>query len=682
MKKRNFGKKALSAGLAFLLLLLAGCQEQAEPGSESPSVSEEVKTEAAAGQTETAGQEETSGPMAVVSNFTAKDGVIDEQEGDVFYEVYVRAFRDSDGDHIGDFKGLEEQVPYLADLGITGIWLMPVTASSSTHGYSVDDYYDVASDYGTMEEFESMLETCHENGIKVIMDLVVNHCGGNNEWFLEALKGPTLEDGSPNPYWDYFTFVPSDANYVEKTAEEIHQEEEAYLAEHGSMDGYETQYPLYDNATYGPEQTVWRSTDELAERMVSGGQVESADDIVSGYNFIGIFGSGMPDLNFESEALREEINNVGAFWLEKGVDGFRLDAARHVYGDFYSNIYSDYIFEKNMDFWKGFRASLEEKYPDAYLVGEVWEKDTDNVVPFVSDGGLHSIFDFNLSGKIYEAVSNESTAYDSAAASETNKLTDGTDLNIVKDLITYYNKLGKGSDYEFIDCPFITNHDQNRLFSLLHYQFDETADDILVANVLLDENEKPVLREDADKAESRVKVAADILLTLPGKPFLYYGEEIGMDGAKPDSQIRECMGWFEEPFAGGTGKAGLADYEEAHYSLGGDASVEAQQDDPESILSHYKEVIKVRKETPALMNGDIDEYVLDSQEIVSYIRMTEDQRVLVLINLTGKEMVQELEADPNYGAFTNVLFRSSVDETSGLEGTTLTLAPYSMVVLE
>ena len=170
--------------------------------------------------------------------FTAKDGVIDEQEGDVYYEIFVRAFRDSNGDHIGDFKGVEEAVPYLADLGITGIWLMPITGSGSAHGYDVVDYYAVNSDYGTMEDFESMLATCHEYGIEVIMDLVVNHCSWSNVWFQEALKGPTLEDGSANPYWDYFTFVPADANYVEKTADEIHAEEAAYLEEHGSMEGY------------------------------------------------------------------------------------------------------------------------------------------------------------------------------------------------------------------------------------------------------------------------------------------------------------------------------------------------------------------------------------------------------------------------------------------------------------
>ena len=133
-----------------------------------------------------------SGQVAVFAEesqpFTAKDGVIDEQEGDVFYEIFVRAFRDSNGDHIGDFKGIEEQIPYLADLGITGIWLMPITDSGSEHGYDVRDYYEVNSDYGTMEDFQSMLATCHEYGIKVIMDLVVNHCSWSNVWFQEALQ--------------------------------------------------------------------------------------------------------------------------------------------------------------------------------------------------------------------------------------------------------------------------------------------------------------------------------------------------------------------------------------------------------------------------------------------------------------------------------------------------------------
>lgn len=625
------------------------------------------------------------------TSFTAKDGMIDEQEGDVFYEIFVRAFRDSDGDSIGDFKGIEEQIPYLADLGITGIWLMPITASSSEHCYDVNNYYEVNSDYGTMEDFQSMLQTCHDYGIKVIMDLVVNHCGFNNVWFQEALKGPTLEDGSENPYWDYFTFVPSDANFVEKTAEEIHEEEVAYLEEHGSMEGYEMQYPMYDNATQGPDQTVWTETDSLPdiiELMVEYGymQPEAAEnlgDIVSGYKYLAIFGFGMPDLNFESESLKKEIKDVAAFWLDAGVDGFRLDAARHIYGDYYSNIYSDYIFEKNIGFWKDFRASLEEEYPDVYLIGEVWEKDTDHVAPFVSDGALHSIFDFNLSSKIYEAVSNESTAYDPEAADETNRLTAGTDLNIVSDLIDYYNTLGEASNYEFIDCPFSTNHDQNRMISLLRYQFDETAADILTANILTDEEGNPIPREDTDKAESHAKVAADLLLTMPGKPFLYYGEEIGMDGAKPDSSIRECMAWFEEPFEeDGSAKEGLANYNTVVYSLGGESSVEAQIDDPTSLLSHYKELIQTRKDTPALMNGDMDEYVLESQEIVSYIRMTEDQRVLVLINLTGNELTQELEEDPNYGQFTNILFQSQNDTSSTLDGQTVTIAPYSMLILE
>lgn len=416
--------------------------------------------------------------------------------------------------------------------------------------------------------------------------------------------------------------------------------------------------------------------------MKEWGVISDKDSVVSGYDYIGIFSSGMPDLNYESEALRKEMKDVADFWMDAGVDGFRLDAARHIYGDYYSNIYSDYTFEKNMDYWKDFRASLEAEHPDVYLVGEVWEKNVDNVVPFLTDGGLHSVFDFNLSGKIYEAVSNETTAYDPEQASETNRLSDTNDLDIVKGLISYYDKLGEGSNYEFIDCPFITNHDQNRLISLLRYKFDESTDDILTAPVLLDSNGNPVPQDDAEKAESHAKVAADLLLTLPGKPFLYYGEEIGMNGAKPDSSIRECMAWFENPFEGGMPKDGLANYDTVHYSLGGNASVEAQKDDPESMLSHYKEVIKTRKDIPALMNGDIDEYDLGTQELISYIRMTEDQRVLVVINLTGKEQTQEIAADPNYGEFTQSVYQSATDETSSFDGQTLTVAPYSMMILK
>ena len=601
------------------------------------------------------------------ARFTAKDGVIDEQPGDVFYEIFVRAFRDSNGDSIGDFKGVEEMVPYLADLGITGIWLMPITDSGSEHCYDVRNYYEVNSDYGTMEDFQSMLDTCHKHGIKVIMDLVVNHCGYDNVWFQEALKGPTLEDGSENPYWDYFTFVPDDANFVDKTAEEIHEEEIAYEEENGSLEGWEPQYPLYDNATYGPTETVWREAENLP-----------------GYKYVGIFGGGMPDLNFSSETLREDIKNVGRFWLDQGVDGFRLDAARHVYGDYYSNIYSDYISGENQAFWEDFRSAMVDEYPNAFLVGEVWERNTDNMVPFISEGALDSTFDFNLASKIYEAASNETTAYDPESVAPESQLSETDDLELVSDLISFYDKFGEPSGYNFIDCPFSTNHDQNRIMSLMKYQFDPEASELVTAEVVRDENEQPVLREDADKAVDHVKVASSILLTMPGKPFLYYGEEVGMDGMKPDSSIRECMPWFEEPFAeDGTPKEGLAAYgEETLYSLGGEASVEAQIDDPDSLYAHYKELIGVRKQIPALMNGDIDEYVLDSQQLLSYIRMTKDQRVLVLVNLTGEALTQDLPEDPNYGNFNRVLFQSSQDTGSQLDGSTVTIAPYSMLVLE
>ncbi|WP_207738199.1 alpha-amylase family glycosyl hydrolase, partial [Anaeromassilibacillus sp. 1001302B_160321_C8] len=206
-------------------------------------------------------------------------GLIDEQPSDNFYEIFVRAFCDSDGDGIGDFNGLASKMDYLQDLGITGIWLMPITESGSYHGYDTVDYYSVEQDYGTMEDFENMLDEAHAHGIKVIMDLVVNHCGSGNPWFQDAITNPET-----SPYRDYFKIEKS-TDYDE------------------DKDNNAT-----DDAHSGNKRVwqQWRAT--------------------PGYRYLGLFGGGMPDLNYDNPAVHEEMINAGQFWLEKGVDGFRLDA--------------------------------------------------------------------------------------------------------------------------------------------------------------------------------------------------------------------------------------------------------------------------------------------------------------------------------------------------------------------
>lgn len=605
------------------------------------------------------------------------DTDVDEQPSDVFYEVFVRAFYDSDGDQIGDFKGLEQKIPYLAELGITGIWMMPITDSNSSHGYNTVDYYNVNDEYGTMEDFESLLKTAHQYGIKMVMDLVINHCGNGVSWFQEALKGPVLEDGSPNKYWDYFTFVPSDANFVDKTALEIQNEKKEFLANGGKEEDWVEQYPLKDNANDG-NRTVWCSNSALPN-----------------YKYIGIFSSGMPDMNFDNPAVRQEFKDIAKFWLSKGLDGFRLDAARHIYGDYYSNIYTPEIFELNMGWWKEFRAAITAEYPDAYLIGEVWEKNTDNMVPFISEGGLHSTFNFNLASKMIMAAKNETTAYDYQEGDEPLTDIESKDLNIASDLVALYKKFGDASNKGFIDCTFLTNHDQSRVFSQIMNPLG--LDPTSSAGYADYFNSAP--DEDFALAEKRARSAASMMLTLPGNPFLYYGEEVGMSGWKGDTNIREAMPWIIEPYEKdadgnyilvGEGRnakkvltmAGLTQWTNPIYSLGGKYSVEAQKDDSNSLFSHYQELIYARTNIPALKNGGIDVYETGNNKVVSYIRMTEEQRVLVLINLSGETVHVPVASSDVYGQFLRVIFQSSNDTISTLDGETLTIAPYSTIVVE
>jgi glycosidase len=411
----------------------------------------------------------------------------------IFYEVFVRSFYDGNGDQIGDFVGLKEKIPYLKELGVDALWLMPINDSPSYHGYDVVDYYNTNPDYGTLEEFQEFLQAAHDNGIKVIMDLVVNHTSSRNPWF----ESSAYEEGSQ--YRDYYVW----------------QDEFDDINEAGPWG-----------------QRVWyqRSNKEY---------------------YHAVFWSEMPDLNFSNPEVRAEMKKVARFWLDPdndgdfsdGVDGFRLDAAKHI---------DDKDGDVTHNWWQEFNTAVKEVNPNAFLVGENWAE-TDKMARFFED--LDASFNFSLADRMIE-------------------VTNGENIDIIKELKEIHAKYSSYSD-NFIDATFLRNHDQNR-----------------VASELGSDKEK-------------MKLAASLLLTLPGTPFIYYGEEIGQIGTKPDDNIREPFDWYSD--AAGNGmttmdKGGF--YHPMAYTKADDGiSLEEQQGIEESIFEHYKRLIRVRKSNPAFFSS-------------------------------------------------------------------------------
>ncbi len=461
----------------------------------------------------------TSDPAAYIPLSTKLEG----SEGypwwndTVFYEIFVRSFYDSDGNGVGDFQGLTEKLDYLNDgdpatsddLGITGIWLMPINPSPSYHGYDVTDYYDINPDYGSMKDFKVFLEEAHNRGITVIIDLVINHTSTKHAWF-QASTDPESE------YREYYNWQ-------------------------------ETRPPIADWHKWNP----------------------------TGDYYYGLFWEGMPDLNLRSEVVTEEIYQIAGFWLyEVGVDGFRLDAARHLIedGSDFSNT------PETHDWWKSFRTFYQEINSNAMMIGEIWDISA-NVIEYLEGDELDLAFNFDLASAYLRAAKNGVV----------------TQLKtVISNDIDRYPSMQFGS--------FLTNHDQNRLMSQI-------------------------------KSEDKNKIAAALLLTGPGVPFLYYGEEIGMSGMKPDEDIRTAMQWSNQTNAGFTsGKPWRIN--DDYY---GDISVSYQTDDPDSLLSWYRQLIHLRNDHIALRVGDtyIVDVDTDSKAIFSMLRTSDDDTILVLINLAG-----------------------------------------------
>lgn len=473
---------------------------------------------------------------------------------------------------MGDLNGVTEKLDYLQQLGIGGIWLMPINPSPSYHGYDGTDYRAVNPDYGTLDDLKKLTEEAHKRGIKVIMDLVVNHTSTEHPWFKEALAGPD----SPYRSWYHFADAKADVQ----------------------ADGAVGSHPWH----------------------------ESAD---GESKYLGVFWEGMPDLDFDNAEVRKELVSIGQYWLEQGLDGFRLDAAKHIYGDYSSTINSAEIQGANQKWCQEFRSGLTGVNPDAYLVGEVWDSPV-IIAPYL-DEALNSAFDFDLAGKLISAADRE------------------RDSDLAFTLSKAYGLYEKSSGGAYLDAPFLSNHDQTRVMTALH------------GNV------------------QHAKMAAAMLLTLPGNPFIYYGEEIGMAGAKPDEYLREPMVWYADP-AGGEGQT---KWEKAKYNTEGSAgSVEAQQKDDQSLLAWYRMLLHWRSEEPALRDGGIAAYSLKTAvpQVSAYIRMTAGARVLVLHNLSGQPQKAELAGGGNYGSFAT-LSRKSNNEAE-LSGGVVTLPPYSSVILQ
>lgn len=474
-----------------------------------------------------------------------------------FYEIFVYSFCDSDGDGIGDIKGVTSKLDYIRELGYDAIWLMPIMPSTTYHKYDVIDYYDIDPQYGTMKDFEELIKECDKRDIKVLIELMLNHSSSENEWFKEAVKA--INNGSESKYTEYYHFVdtmPSTGKYSNK----------------GLNKGfYECQFVEF-----------------------------------------------MPDLNFDSELVREEFKNIAKFWIDKGVDGFRLDAIKHVYeGDN----------EKNIELCKWFNEYCHSLNENMYIVGEVWDTES-TYLPYYA-GDFTSLFNFKIGtgeGLVAMYIRN----------GQGGKLAEKIQLNQEK--IRAVNQNG-------IDAVFLTNHDNNRF-----------AD---------------VVESDPDM----LRLAASTYLMMPGTIFTYYGEEIGMTGSGADENKRGPMLWSAED---STGICDGPDNMSVDTSPADKTGVAEQNADSASLLNFYKALMAIRNAHPEIAKGTVTAIDTGDSSICAYQSDYNGSAVTVYHNFSTEE--KQIAIGDAEAKLLDSLTHSS-DLSVTLENGVLTLPAYGLAII-
>ena len=484
------------------------------------------------------------------------------------YEIFVHSFCDSNGDGIGDINGIRSKLDYIANLGIDAIWLTPIHPSSTYHKYDVDDYFAIDPSFGTMEDYESLIKKCHKKGIRLYLDLVLNHTSEDNAWFraaadyLRELPSGWEPDSSYCKYYDYYNFT----------------------REPG--DGF---VPL--------EGTEWY--------------------------YEARFWGEMPELNLSSSAVREEIRYIMDYWLSKGVDGFRLDAVTAYYTDDTGS---------NTEFLRFLKETANSIDPDCYIVGEAWS-DRDTIAAMYASG-VDSLFDFPFAGSdgtIARTLRGECTASD-----------------YVTDIMEAEGEYSGASQF-YVDAPFYTNHDMDR--STSYYSYD-------------------------DQAVIKMAYAMDLFMT--GNAFVYYGEELGMNGAGRDENRRAPMYWSND--------AGDADMcmappgmDEVKMTFPPAAE---QMNDEVSIWRWFREVIRVRNALPAIARGTTEnaDNISDGTTAAFYRRSDTYGDLLIIMNISDQPVSKSLSSAD--GKLTLAAVLNTGEEGIDLNGNILTMPGFSIAVFK
>jgi oligo-1,6-glucosidase len=544
----------------------------------------------------------------------------------VVYQIYPRSFKDSDGDGIGDLNGIIQKLDYVKSLGIDVIWLNPIYASpNADNGYDISDYQAIMKEFGTMQDFDRMLAEIHKRGLKLVMDLVVNHCSDEHIWFKEARKSRT------NPYRNYFHW---------------------WNAENGKPS---PRYSFFD-----VNNDAWKY-----------------DSATNAY-YLHYFSVKQPDLNWENPALRQEIYKMMRFWLDKGIDGFRMDVITIISKDtsfppmpaiyngrwdkFYANgpHIHDYLQEMNRE--------VLGKY-NMMSVAEGMGISTNDVLNFVDADRKELDMAYHFEGMGYGYIPGKWKTPDP----------NGYDLVGFKQIYSRWDSVFAEKGWGTI---YLGNHDQPRMLT----------------------------RWGNDAPEFRVyssKLLTTFLMTMRSTPYYYYGDELGMMNIKFDkiedyrdietlnmyqkikNEGGDLQAFIESQKNGGARDNGRTPMQwsnttEAGFTNGTPwikvnpnyttINVNAEEKDPNSILNYFKKMVRLRKTTPALIYGKYELLDKDNPSVYCYTRTWNGRKILVLLNFKSQTAKANTGLDLSKAG---ILIGNYTDPS--LTGT---LRPYEAVVLE